>query len=549
MQKLNRIERLKQESLPFEFEKRLEGLEWDRLEKEERFYLASFGIYASSLRPDSCMIRLRLDGGELTPHQAKTVAEISRREKARILLTARSQIELHQLHPRRLYPVWRQLHAQGLSSFQTLSDNFRALVTDPLSDCAPDAIINTFPLIKECQERFLNRPEWIGTIPRKFNTAIIGRHIPSFNPWSNDLLFALARKENQWGFNLLGGRFNATAQNADIFCLPNEVPDLFEAVAKCYKEYGLRGSRSKTRLHHLIEVEGMGQIRQWICEEYGAPLSCAGQLLMQSSSQNRDHLYPIKRYGKYGEINAQTLEEVALEAEKKQYILRLTPHQELWSIPSTLPTLLQPLSQHSPRGAVTACAGSRYCALSLWDIKKDLELLSPERIRARGVNLGFSGCLKGCGRHYHNDLGLIGLRTNLYGPTERAARVFLGATQVPDPTPARMLYYSVPLRKLNDLIETIMEDFERSGLEDFETFSRKILAVYPIGFLQVWYLIRQLHTLDPQTINYFLTHEHSALIRTVEEIEPGAFLGDLNESVRDLSHRLWDLHPSSISEN
>jgi len=554
MQKLNRIERLKEESPPSDFEKRLERLDWEQLTKEDRFYLSNYGIYASSLRPDRCMIRIRFDGGNPTPPMLQTVAECARDEGVQILMTARCQMELHGIAPRRLYPLWQRLHAAGLSTFQTLSDNFRALVTDPLSDCVPDAQIDTFPLIEAIRQRFLRRPEWIGTIPRKFNTALVGRHTPSFNPWHNDLLFALARKNGRWGFNIyLGGRFNATARDADIFCLPEEAPDLFEAIARTYRKHGYRGSRSKTRIFHLIDTVGTAQMRTWIEREMGRSLPEAGELQTQSASLNRDERLPIKRYGHFGEIDPDTLQQAAEKAQREGLTLRLTPRQELWAFdPGAVAThhLHTETSSDSSPGApsLTACAGSRYCALSLWDVKKDLALLPLERFRKLGVNLGFSGCLKGCGRHYHSDLGIIGLRTNLYGPTERAARIFLGALQAPDPAPGRMLYYSVPLRHLNALLLTILEDFEESGLESFERFSREVLAVYPIEFLQVWYLIRQLHPLEPRTIRYFLRHDHSALLEAVEAVEAGSFLGDLHENVRRLSHRLWD-RPSQKTDN
>ena len=67
------------------------------------------------------------------------------------------------------------------------------------------------------------------------------------------------------GFNIyLGGKNAKVAQDADIFVVPEDVLKLFEAVAETYQQYGLRGSRSKVRLFHLIEKEGMEQLRIWV---------------------------------------------------------------------------------------------------------------------------------------------------------------------------------------------------------------------------------------------------------------------------------------------
>jgi ferredoxin-nitrite reductase len=553
MEKLNRIERLKSQHPPAEFLERLDEVDWEHPDESNRFYLKNFGIYNIKLRPELWMIRFRFDGGDPDPESLRRLARTARREGARILLTARSQIELHGLGPARILPVWRELRAAGLESFQTLTDNFRALVTDPLADCAPDAVIDTFPLLEAIRERFLERPEWIGTLPRKFNTALIGRYTPSFNPWSNDLLFALAKKDETWGFNLyLGGRYSETARSADIFCPPESVADLFEAVAAVYKTYGPRGSRAKTRLYHLIETIGMERMRERIEEACGTPLPGAGTPEMRSSTENRDRLLPIRRYGRYGEIDPDTLERVADEAQADTLTLRLTPHQELWLFESEelrakseelnnrhsqLSTLN---SQFASSGSATACAGSRYCPLSLWDVKEDLGLLPVERLEKLGVSLGFSGCLKGCGRHYHADLGIIGLRTNLYGETERAVRIFLGALQAPDPAPGRMLYYSVPLRRLNDLIHTILDDFEASGRKNFEAFSREVLNRYTVEFLQLWYLLRQLYDLDEKWINLFLSVNEKELLQQMEQLENFPSHEEIYEITRELSHRLWD---------
>ena len=158
-----------------------------------------------------------------------------------------------------------------------------------------------------------------------------------------------------------------------------------------------------------------------------------------------------------------------------------------------------------------------------------------------GISLGFSGCLKGCGRHYHSDIGLIGLRTNLYGETERAVRIFLGATQAPDPAPARMIYYSVPERSLDGLFQVILEDFERSGLDTFETFSRHILNPYSVEMIQAWYLVRQLFEIEEAVYQIFLSGDDEEKLWSALEILPGfPSCDERYEAIREMTHRLWD---------
>ena len=194
---------------------------------------------------------------------------------------------------------------------------------------------------------------------------------------------------------------------------------------------------------------------------------------------------------------------------------------------------------------ITACAGARYCPLSLWDVKEDVHLLPLDKLKKHNISLGFSGCLKGCGRHYFTDVGLIGLRTNLYGETEKALRVFVGAVESPEVMPSRMLYYSVPLRKITQLFDVILDDFERSTLNDFETFSYTVLNRHNIEFLQLWYIARQLYVIDETMFTlFFSTSEvefnEAKIFTNLKKITKESTHEVYAMLTRELSHLLWD---------
>ena len=567
MEKRNKIERIKAQQSASAFWAQIETFDWHHPDEADRFYLKSFGIYNIKIRPDAWMIRLRIDGGELPVGHVRALAELTGHYDLSLLVTARSQIELHGLSAETVYPVYRALQTEGIDTRQTLTDNFRAITTDPLDGFTRDSAITCRPIIETIRRHILGRPEWMGTLPRKFNTALVGRETPSFNPWGNDLLFALAEQEGRRGFNLyLGGKNSETAHDADLFCLPEQVPGCFMAVARLYRQHGLRSSRAKTRLYHLIETVGMAQIRRWLENTLSHPLRPAGTLQMRSSTENTDHLLPVERYGTYGEITPETLHRIARKAEKNNTILRLTPHQELWLFspdaitshtlypadrqpPSTTRKATEVASPISnlqslislPAHKTTTCAGSRYCGLSLWNIKHDVQTLPVRRLVERGISIGFSGCLKGCGRHYHSDIGLIGLRTNLYGETERAVRLFLGAVQTPDPAPARMIYYSVPERSLDRLFQTILDDVAHSGHETFEAFSRYVLNRYSVELIQAWYLVRQLFEIGEALYRLFVSgKDETTLWSALEALPDYPSCEARYEAIREMSHRLWD---------
>ena len=493
------------------------------------------------------MLRLRIDGGRIEHSKLEEITEIVERYNLKVMLTSRAQLELHDISPDSVYEIYRQLKTHNISTSQTLTDNFRAIVTDPYDGEALDSHIACYPMIEKINQLIIDNPYWTGTIPRKFNTAIIGREKPLVNPWSNDLLFALAKKENVLGFNIyLGGKNAKVAQDADIFVVAADVLKLFEAVAETYQKHGLRGSRSKIRLFHLIEKEGMVQLRVWIEKSFGKSLETAGILLMSSSYYQRETL--LKEGGiasvypsRYGESSSDALYTLLSYAKKEGTEIRLGIDQNFHLL-GVEEKVVRPFEEAS---LITACAGARYCSLSLWDIKEDVHLLPLEKLKKYNISLGFSGCLKGCGRHYFTDMGLIGLRTNLYGKTEKALRVFMGAVETPEVQPSRMLYYSVPLRNITELFNVIFDDFERSTLTDFETFSYTVLNQHSIEFLQLWYIARQLYVMDASIFAlFFNTSEmelnEAKIFAYLKEITKGSEHEVYAMLTRELSHLLWD---------
>lgn len=545
--KYNKIERLKQILAPSEYAQKLKNLNWFDLKEEDRFYLKNFGIYNIKLRTDNFMIRIRIDAGKVKYLMLEKIAKISELYYLKIIITSRAQIELHGITAHNIYEVYMLLQKYDIETAQTLTDNFRAIMTDPYDGVAKDSFISCSSMVSEIQEYILNNPVWIGTLPRKFNTAFIGREEPMVNPWSNDLLFAVAQKDKKIGFNIyLGGKNSEVAKAANIFIEPQDTLKLFEAVAMSYHNFGLRGSRSKTRLFHLIEKVGMEQLREWIENAFNKPLQYAGTSLMQVSKYKKQTQLKGNGVGyvwatKYAECTVEDIYKIVHMAKEYELEIRLGADQNFHIIDFLNISDIDV----APSSFITACAGSRYCPLSLWDIKQDIALFPLEALEKYHITLGFSGCLKGCGRHMHTDIGLIGLRTNLYTKTEKALRVFVGATQIQEAKPSRMLYYSVPLRSINKLFEVILEDFECSGCKTFQIFSHKILNQYEISFLQVWYIVRQLYILDKSLFRLFFDvsadkNHADELVKYFKQLSKSVEIDDYVGLIRKLSHQLWD---------
>jgi len=542
---LNKIERLKQTCRPYDFQNRLALLDFENLSEADRFYLKNYGIYNSKLRPEHFMLRVRIDGGRVPAAMLESITAIAKHYEAEVIITARAQLELHALTAQSVLPAWQALKQAGVYTLQTLTDNFRAIVTDPLDGVAQSSRMEVYGLIVKMQQMVIGSPEWMGMLPRKFNTAICATESTHTHFYGNDLYFALAQKEGTWGFNLyLGGKNSHTAQCADIFVLPEHVPQMFLAVAALFRDKGSRQSRSRTRLHHLIEEKGMDAIRDSIVQRCDFEVATAAKTLTQKALFSptiplKDGSYACCVASRYGTIDTKLLASVTALAKKEALEIRLGIDQNLYLL--GLKTKQNPFATVPAAVQITACAGSRYCALSLWDIKKDTAYLPLERIQKHQIQVGFSGCLKGCGRHHHCDIGLVGLRTNAYGKTQKAARIFLGGEYTTGRVPARLIFPSVPLQHLHRVIDVIIDAYEHSGEADFESFCKGWLNGLSSDFVLLWFLA-QCYLPTPPILQQCDEATLYAKLKSVAALQP--FISEDNEgylsAIKALMHALWD---------
>ncbi len=519
---------------PIEFD--IENVDYSNLSEADRFYLKNYGIYNIKLTPQKFMLRVRLDGGVIEKARLIGLINIAKEFNLKLIATTRAGLELHNILPSDILKIYYKVKELGLSTHQNLTDNIRNIVTDVYDGLVEDSKIECDPIIAQIREEFLDKKEFFGTIPRKFNTTIIGRVEPIINPWGSDLLFALAKSGSEYGFNIyLGGKNNQVAKDANIFVPPSDAPKLFRAVVLAFKELGLRGSRSKTRLFYLLEEIGIEKFRDEVQKNFAKKLENSGTLLMQTSkyksiTQLKDGTFAKALNLNYGELDLSTLEELL-----KEHQIRVGADQKLHLIGlKTKPNTIE-------NATILACAGSRYCPLSLWDIKKDINPLELEEFVKVGINVGFSGCLKGCGHHLLSDIGLVGLRSNLYSKTEKALRVYFGATELPKPTPARLLYFAVPLREISTLFRAFRELFLASNYSDFRDLSAYLLK-YEVETLQLFFLLKIVGKanleIEQLLLNSATSNEQITKALLNNDIVPTQ--EELHKIVNNLAHKAWD---------
>jgi ferredoxin-nitrite reductase len=279
-----------------------------------------------------------------------------------------------------------------------------------------------------------------------------------------------------------------------------------------------------------------------VSEFYPENIEKKGILQMHKASisefQNlKDETFAYCHQSRFGKIDVEALLKFIDYADKENAEVRVGIDQNLYLL--GIKERRVPFGHIPGASHVTACAGSHYCSLSLWDIKEETSYLPLEEIESHNIQVGFSGCLKGCGRHHHTDIGLVGLRTNLYGETQKAARVFLGGEYSRGKKAARLIFGVVPLVYLKSVFKVIIEEFEVSTEEDFEEFSRKYLNPLSASFLLLWFLAK-LYLQKPITLEVLPEEELYQKLSRVKDFPKFSEDENYQKSIKIMLHSLWD---------
>ena len=490
-----RYEKYKSALRPYDFFPEIQHLDFESLAESDRVFLQDFGIFNSELEEEMFMLRVRVPGGRVGAENFIQIAKMAERYDLTILLTARSGIQLHGIEAEDVLELFNAVNAlPGLSTWQTFGDNVRNVVTDPYDGIGPSCEIESFPIIEKMHDFFLKNPELVGMLPRRISIGITGMRRNVWPLFSNDLFFGLAEKDGMKGFNVyMGGKNTEISQRADIFLPPEEVADFAAAVIEAFNRYGLREKRMKSRLFHMIEHYGMEQVKSFIAEFYGKGWTESGEsLLIKERIPDRvelsDGRWGVRWHTEYGLVTPEEAMRAAEYAKTEGADVRIGIDQQLYLL--GLPTPEVDLPKHDTAATVVACAGSEYCPFSYWSIKEEAHYLPAKRLEKDGIRVGFSGCLKGCGRHKHCDIGIVGLRNANFGDDDRSARIFLGGEISEGNAVTEVYLRSVPLENLNAIVSLLIDLYEASGLEDFETFSADVLKKFEPEFVEFYLLAR-----------------------------------------------------------
>jgi len=513
--KVNKIEKVKELKNPMEAYEAIEKYAkegYDSIpDEDKKYFLKCFGIYdKDGLTPKQFMMRVRVAGGHLNAAQAKTLGNIAKNYgKDYIDITTRAQVEFRYLNIEDMPAILQELKDAGLNAYQTGVDNFRNIVTDPLDALGFDNILPSFTLLQKIQERFLFNPEWISTLPRKFNTALTGSMSNRCNVFGHDCSFVLAQKDGRYGYNMyLGGRVGMIAKSADIFLASeSEVLAAYDALIDIFKNYGFRDNRNKNRLHFLIEAVGMPTIAAAIRQSAGIDFATAGDTLTTTNAHDTQHGLVQLKNGTFGVqvvvpsgifSGTALLRAAELSEEFGSAELRFSVEQNLYilGVKDTNALLSDPFfseykNVNSPYfNNLIACAGTEHCSFGVIENKRDAIALSDYLTKAvpldeGRVRLYWSACVKGCGTHEIADIGFEGCKAKVDGKPEDGVHITLGGKIVSEGQNGYTVLKSAPLRFARYYVESIVLEYKklRKKQESFEHFNDRVLMQYTPAYI------------------------------------------------------------------
>jgi len=386
------------------------------------------------------MLRVRIDGGQLSTAQLRVIADISNKyARGTADVTDRQNIQLHWIEIEAVPAIWEALEGVGLSTTEACGDTPRVVLGCPLAGIEGDELIDATPEITAVTERYVGDPA-LSNLPRKFKSSISGCSSQCTNHEINDVAFAAVRHPDsgEIGYDVwVGGGLSTNpmiAKRLGAFVRPGQVPEVWAGIAEVFRDYGYRRLRHRARIKFLIADWGPERFREVLEKEYlgyalpdgPAPVNVAGGARDHVGvHRQRDGLNYVGFAPRVGRLNGDTLDAIATLAERygsgrvratteQKMVIIDVPDANVHGLVAELDALGLPVKPSVFRRHTMACTGIEFCKLAIVETKgRAMSLIDELEERLPGfespVTINVNGCPNSCARIQTADIGLKGL--------------------------------------------------------------------------------------------------------------------------------------------
>jgi sulfite reductase (ferredoxin) len=440
------------------------------------------------------MMRIRIDGGQLSPAQLRTIADISTTyARGSADITDRQNIQLHWVEIESVPEIWERLEAVGLSTMEACGDVPRVILGCPLAGIAAEEIIDATPQIRDVHDRYIGSPLY-SNLPRKFKTAVSGCTAHCTVHEINDVAFVGVVNENgEIGYDVfVGGGLSTNpmfAKRLGAFVKPEQVHEVWAGVASVFRDYGYRRLRHRARIKFLMNDWGPEKFREVLEKEYlgyalpdgpapAAPLARRDHVGVHPQVDGDCYVGFAPRVGRVdGEllhVIADLAEEygsgrVRTTVEQKMVILDV-PADRTEALTAALEKHDLQVNPSTFRRQTMACTGIEFCKLAIVETKQramdlidELEERLPDFDQPLTINV--NGCPNACARIQVADIGLKGqLVLDENGDQVEGFQIHLGG-QVGASFGKKVRGLKTTSAGLTDYIERVVRTFDEQRAE------------------------------------------------------------------------------------
>jgi sulfite reductase (ferredoxin) len=406
------------------------------------------------LEDEYFMLRVRIDGGELTLAQLRVIAGISAefgRDSADI--TDRQNIQLHWIRIEDVPEIWRRLESVGLQTTEACGDCPRVVLGSPVAGVSPDEVLDPTPALHEILKRYIGDPRY-SNLPRKFKTSIAWLADVPYE--ANDIaLIGVEHPTHGPGFDLwVGGGLSTNprlAERLGVWVPLEDIPDVWEGVVGIFRDYGYRRLRNRARLKFLLADWGVAKFREVLEKEYlgramidgpapDLPAKPIDHIGVHKQTDGRNYVGAAPIVGRTSGTQLGRLADLVESVGSER--VRLTPYQKLLVL-DVADDKVEPFVEalrgiglearpSAWRRGTMACTGIEYCKLAIVETKargEELVARLEERLADfdADISIHINGCPNACARTQVADIGLKGqLVMNAHGEQVEGFQVHLG---------------------------------------------------------------------------------------------------------------------------
>ncbi|HEU5023325.1 MAG TPA: nitrite/sulfite reductase [Spirillospora sp.] len=446
------------------------------------------------------MMRVRIDGGQLSGPQLRTIADISTRyARGTADLTDRQNVQLHWVRIEDVPAIWEALEAVGLHTMEACGDVPRTIIGCPLAGIAADEVIDATRDLREIHDRYIGSPEF-SNLPRKYKTALSGCTSHCTVHEINDIAFVgVVNEAGETGYQLfVGGGLSTNpmfAQSLGVFVKPEQTSEVWHGVTSIFRDYGYRRLRSRARLKFLMKDWGAEKFREVLEKEYlGYALPDGPEPAAPQTHRDHVGVHPQKDGDFYvgfaprvGRVNGELLGAIGELADRYgSGRVRTTIEQKMviLDVPEeNTEALIEELAKHDLqvrpstfRRQTMACTGIEYCKLAIvetkqraMDLMDELEKRLPDFDQPLTINV--NGCPNACARIQVADIGLKGqLVVDENGDQVEGFQIHIGG-QLGASFGKKIRGLKTTSAGLTDYVERVVRKFDEQRTEG-ETFAQ-----------------------------------------------------------------------------